>query len=55
MAKSRPGIDSMMSTPRMITESALPRKKPARAPKKAPTVMPITTDRTAMPSVSREP
>ena len=52
MANSRPGMASMMSTTRMITESTQPRKKPARAPSMVPTAIPIDTDMTAIPSVS---
>ena len=48
-------MDSMMSTTRMITESTQPRKNPARAPSMVPTAIPMETDMTAIPRVSRAP
>ncbi len=55
MAKSRPGMDSMMSVMRMTSASTQPPKAPARRPTAMPTEAPSRSDTTPTSSDCRAP
>ena len=55
MASSRPGIDSRMSTTRMISESTQPPKAPASRPSSIPPAKPMDVATTPTSSDWREP